>query len=291
MLFAIYTRAGKKDLETISEFVNKLQERGHQFVIHKSKKTERFSGHSACHGLFAKHEELVEAKPDFLISFGGDGTVLDSMLYVLDSNIPIAGCNTGRLGFLSTANSGQLNELIQTLENGDHKIGSRSVLMVDGNLPSFNGPQYALNDVSIHKRDTSAMITVDTFLDNSFFNTYWADGVLISTPTGSTAYSLSCGGPLMFPNSSGFIINPVAPHNLNVRPVVVSNNTVIKLKVKGRGTKFLMSLDSRYKVVSYGQEITIQKAPFKLNFVELDNHDFVKRLREKLNWGKDHRNN
>ncbi|MCB0735952.1 MAG: NAD kinase [Bacteroidetes bacterium] len=290
MRLALYSRFGKKEVEIIKSFAKILGKHKIQFTANEHKKSEYLNKLEGFSGFYNSHLSLKESASDYVISFGGDGTVLETLLFVLDSQIPIVGCNTGRLGFLASIGKNDLEKLIEQLLARNFTLESRSVLKIESKNDSLKEPQYALNDVSLHKRDTSAMITVDTFLDEEYFNTYWSDGLLVSTPTGSTAYSLSCGGPLMFPNSSGFIINPVAPHNLNVRPVVVSNNTRIKLVVKGRGTKFLLSLDSRFKVLDYGSEITITKAPFELKFVEINRQTFVNTLRGKLNWGTDHRN-
>lgn len=290
MRFAIYSRGNKKDLKAINEFILLLGQQQCTYVLHESTAISGFSKQSGFKGYYSNHRELKAHKPEFLITFGGDGTVLDTLLLVMDSGIPVIGCNTGRLGFLSTISPQELELLLDHIKNGIYSVGKRTVLQIESVNHQDKTIQYALNDISIHKRDTSAMITVETHLNGAYFNTYWADGLLISTPTGSTAYSLSCGGPVMFPNSAGYIINPVAPHNLNVRPVVVSDQTVINLKVKGRGSNYLMALDSRHGPVDYGKEFSIRKAPFEQSFIELPEHDFIDTLRQKLNWGKDNRN-
>lgn len=290
MNLAIYSRASRSDVPALRDFVQKMRKQNdHVIFIHEqiAKKP-----HKVFQDLptFSDHEGLLAHKPDFLLTFGGDGTVLDTLMLVKDANLPIIGCNTGRLGFLSNIQPNALESLIARLSDGAYKVTSRTVLELNSNHSGFSGTQYALNDISIHKRDTSAMISVDTYLDDNFFNTYWADGLLIATPTGSTAYSLSCGGPVVFPETSGLIINPVAAHNLNVRPVVINNQTTITLKVGGRGTNFLLALDSRYEKAQYNTELVIKTAPFSLKFIELTNRQFIDTLREKLHWGNDLRN-
>lgn len=239
---------------------------------------------------FSSAKDLKIAGVHFLITIGGDGTLLDSILYVRDTGTPVIGINTGRLGFLSHTVPEELESMFTELVKGDYYIDQRTLLETKTSGSTIGLIPYALNDMSVHKRDTSAMITVHTYLDDQFFNTYWADGLLVSTATGSTAYSLSCGGPILFPNTKGFVITPVAPHNLNVRPIIVSDESTVTLKIEGRGTNFLFALDSRNQAIDHSQTIEIKKAPFKLNMIRLAEKNFIRTLQDKLNWGKDNRN-
>lgn len=233
--------------------------------------------------------ELKEHKPDFVFTLGGDGTILNAMTLVLDSGIPILGINLGRLGFLSSVEKTKLRESIDLLLTGEYDLDERTVIQLHCNHPLFDKP-FALNDFTIHKRDTSSMITIHTYIDGEFLNSYWADGVIVSTPTGSTGYSLSCGGPIIFPNSENFVITPVAPHNLNVRPIVMSELSEIRFEIEGRSENFLATLDSRYETVTSEHIITIKKADFKINLVDLNNISFNKTIHNKLMWGLDSRN-
>lgn len=239
---------------------------------------------------FNRKDNLKKKGVDFFVCIGGDGTMLDSILYVKDTGIPVLGINTGRLGYLSTVGFDDIESMLSDLSVGDYRIVPRTAL--ESKLITQKKPRtsFALNDISVHKRDTSAMITIHSYLNDEYFNTYWADGLLVSTPTGSTAYSLSCGGPIMFPDAQGLMITPVAPHNLNVRPIIVSDETTIRLKVEGRGGNYLMALDSRNKLVDYQSVIEIRKADFHLNLVSLTSKTFSKTLQDKLNWGRDNRN-
>lgn len=240
-------------------------------------------------GVISSCIELKEQKPDFVLTLGGDGTILNAMTLVLDSGIPILGINLGRLGFLSSVEKTKLRESIDLLLTGEYDLDERTVIELHCNHPLFDKP-FALNDFTIHKRDTSSMITIHTYIDGEFLNSYWADGVIVSTPTGSTGYSLSCGGPIIFPNSENFVITPVAPHNLNVRPIVLSELSEIRFEIEGRSENFLATLDSRYETVTSEHIITIKKADFKINLVDLNNISFNKTIHNKLMWGLDSRN-
>jgi NAD+ kinase len=226
---------------------------------------------------------------DFLCSLGGDGTILESLIMV-KAGTPIIGINTGRLGFLSSIASPDTIRSIESILNGDYFIDERSLVkvMADGNL--FGDTNYALNEITIHKKDSSSMIIVHAYIDDEYLASYWADGLIISTPTGSTGYSLSCNGPIVMPQSGVFIITPIAPHNLNVRPLIIPNTKKIKLKMEGRGNEFLISLDSRNYSVDEKTELIIEKGEFKANIVRIKGHSFANTLRNKLNWGLDIRN-
>lgn len=225
-----------------------------------------------------------------MLSLGGDGTLLDCTTFVRDSGLPILGINTGRLGFLSGIDGTDLNDAIDELLSGAYMIDRRTVLKLETSHHLFPNENFALNELTVLKKDAQSMIEIHAYVDGKFLNTYWADGIIIATPTGSTAYSLSCGGPIILPNSANFIITPVAPHNLNVRPVLISDQSVITLRVKGRSENYLISLDSRSASVAAETVITVMRNTFTINLVRLKNHSFLKTLRNKLHWGLDERN-
>lgn len=228
---------------------------------------------------------------DFLICIGGDGTFLDSTTFVRDSEIPILGINTGRLGFLSGASIKELEIIADSIHSNNFEIYKRATLKVESEINLFNENNFALNELTIHKNDTSSMVKIHTYINNDFLNSYWADGLIISTPTGSTAYSLSCGGPIIFPGSNNFVITPVAPHNLNMRPIVIPDHKSIKLEIEGRSKFFLVSLDSRSETIDSTVQLTISKNNFFINLARLKSHTYLSTIRNKLNWGLDQRNN
>jgi len=227
---------------------------------------------------------------DFLFSIGGDGTLLRAVTYVRESNIPILGINTGRLGFISSISTDQIDDAVDHVLNGDYKIRSRTLLELETENNLFGTTNFALNEVAIVKKDTSSMIRIDAFLDDEFLNSYWADGLLISTPTGSTGYSLSCGGPIILPGTKNIIIAPIAPHNLNVRPIIINEKSKIRLKVEDRDQLALVSLDSRSRAFDSSLELIIKKADFKINLIEPKDNSFITTIRTKLMWGSDKRN-
>ncbi|MEZ2441305.1 NAD kinase [Chitinophaga sp. RCC_12] len=239
--------------------------------------------------LFSCAEDLP-GKIDFLVSLGGDGTLLDTVCYVRDTNIPVIGINFGRLGFLASIGKNEIHALVQALLNRTYVVDQRSLLHLDANIPLFGDVPYALNEFTIHKKDTSAMVKIHTYLNGEFLNTYWADGLIVATPTGSTGYSLSCGGPIVFPDAGNFVITPVAPHNLNVRPIIVPNNNIISFEVEGRSDQFLCTLDSRMETIDNRVQLAIKKEEFKLSLLRLDDSNFLHTLRNKLLWGIDARN-
>ncbi len=239
---------------------------------------------------FSNSGNLISQGATHVISFGGDGTLLDTLHFIKDSGLAVMGINLGRLGFLSNIPKEYACEAVELLLKGHYRYEKRTLLELKSTNQLFQPNHFALNDFTIHKRDTGSMITIDTYLNGEFFTSYWADGIIVATPTGSTAYSLSCGGPVIFPDSSNFVITPVAPHNLNIRPIVVADSTIISFRVRGRGANHLISLDSRYEIIDYVQEIAIQKANFFFNLIKLNNQNFIDTLREKLKWGLDNRN-
>jgi len=240
---------------------------------------------------FSNYKELDNSF-DLMFTVGGDGTLLRSITYIRDSNIPVIGVNLGRLGFLATVKKEAIIEAVDALYKNEFTIKERSILSVKTN-PKIEGLadiNFALNEVTLSRKDTASMITIETYLDNEYLTSYWADGLITSTPTGSTGYSLSCGGPVITPQAKSFVLTPVAPHNLNARPLVIPDDTKIKMRITGRGDEFSMSLDSRIATVLPETEIFIEKAPFTLKMIELNNHSFINTLREKLLWGEDTRN-
>lgn len=228
---------------------------------------------------------------EFIISIGGDGTLLETITHVGRSNTPILGVNTGRLGFLATTNREAIAEALECIENNNFDIDSRMLLRVEtSGATLFEDMNFGLNEVAVLKQDTSSMITVHTYIDGDFLNSYWADGLIISTPTGSTGYSLSCGGPVVMPHSNNLILTPVSPHNLNVRPLVVSDSCSISLEIESRSGYYMASLDSRSSVMETGVKLKIKKEHFQANLIKFDGYSFVNTLRKKLNWGLDVRN-
>ena len=227
---------------------------------------------------------------DCLISVGGDGTVLDAVTIVGDTHIPILGINYGRLGFLATISKDELSIMVEALVNRSYVIDKRSLLHLDADLPIFGTAPYALNEFAIHKRDTSPMIKIHTYLNGEFLNSYWADGIIVATPTGSTGYNMSCNGPILFPDSASFVITPVAPHNLNVRSIVVPDSSVISFEVEGRTEELICAMDARKEIVPKNIQLAIKKENFMVHFIRLNENSYLTTLRTKLTWGLDKRN-
>ena len=229
---------------------------------------------------------------DLLISIGGDGTILKAITFVKHLSIPIVGINSGRLGFLAKIKIDKIEEAIDEIISGNYSISERSLIEVitsekNNELSKLN---FALNEIAVSRKNTTSMISIETKLDDNYLNSYWADGLIIATPTGSTGYSLSCGGPIIMPEAENLVITPIAPHNLNARPLIIADNTEIALKINGRENEFLISLDSRITTLSNNNVVVIKKSPFKIKMIELENESFLITLREKLMWGKDKRN-
>jgi NAD+ kinase len=293
MKVAIYGRVMKTgaSAEALQTLVSKLEKAGVDFFIYEpflkevgnkikinSKKT------------FSSHQD-IKGKVKFLFSIGGDGTLLETVTLVRDSGIPVMGINTGRLGFLSSISKDEIEIAIDAVLKGKYTLDKRTLLELE-TKPSKHpeASNFALNEIAVLKTDTSSMITIHASLNGKFLNSYWADGLIVATPTGSTAYSLSCGGPIVMPDSDNFVITPIAPHNLNVRPVIISSHDVVTLEVVGRNPNFLVSLDSRSENVLPSSKLIIKKADFLISLVKLDSHDFLSTLRNKLMWGADKRN-
>lgn len=252
------------------------------FISDKIKLPENTAG-------FTDHAGLID-QAEVLISLGGDGTLLDTLSLVRDSGIPVIGINFGRLGFLASINKDEIRKAIEALQNNEFTLDQRSLLSLQSKHQLFGEENFALNDITIHRRDKSAMMIIHAYMNDEFVNSYWADGLIIATPTGSTAYSLSCGGPIIYPSSQNFVITPIAPHNLNVRPVIIPDNVSLTFEVEARSAKFLVSCDSRTETVDRSVKITLNKADFHVNLVRLHNESYLKTLRNKLLWGIDTRN-
>jgi NAD+ kinase len=226
----------------------------------------------------------------YMFSLGGDGTFLKSFLVAKNGSIPLVGINSGRLGFLSDISREEIDSAVTDILDGNIYIDERTVLEVEIVSDKQSVFQYALNEIAVTKLDSSSMINIHSYINNEFLNTYWADGLIVATPTGSTAYSLSVGGPILTPDSENFVISPIAPHNLTVRPMVVPDHHSITLKVEGRGLHFLASIDSKSEPIYFTESLKIRKAPFKVKTIRLKDHSFFSTLRNKLMWGVDKRN-
>lgn len=238
---------------------------------------------------FSTHEEVAN-NIDLLFSIGGDGTFLSTISLVRDSGTPILGINTGRLGFLASIAVPGIDDSIELILNNKYKLDQRSLVQIELDNNPFSEVNYALNEIAVTKKDSSSLIVIHCEIDGEYLHGYWADGLLIVTPTGSTAYSLSCDGPIVHPETDSFVINPIAPHHLNVRPMIIPDNVTVKLRAEGREDHFLVSLDSRSATIKSNQELIIKKAPFKINLVKPDGHTFLSTMKNKLMWGVDKRN-
>lgn len=238
---------------------------------------------------FSHHSQLT-GDIDFLISLGGDGTLLDTVTLVREKAIPVVGINFGRLGFLASIGPDEMTEAVKALARRSYIIDKRSLIHLDSNIPLFNDIPYALNEFAIHKRDIAPMIKIHTYINGELLNTYWADGLILATPTGSTGYSLSCGGPVVFPESGSFVLTPIAPHNLNVRPIVIPDNTIVSFEVESRADEIICALDSRREWVDKNVLLAVRKENFPINLVRLNENNFLQTLRNKLSWGLDKRN-
>ena len=292
MKVAIYSRVIDDDqYSKVQQLLDELAKENIQPVIYKPfyemiQSAVRFSDRTT---VFSDSGDLTDSI-DFLISLGGDGTLLDTVTLVRDKNIPVLGINFGRLGFLASIGSKELHIAVQSLVKRTILIDKRSLIHLDASKPLFGDVPYGLNEFAIHKTDTSPMIKIHTYLNGEFLNTYWADGVIVATPTGSTGYSLSCNGPVVFPESSSFVITPVAPHNLNVRPIIVPDDNIISFEIEGRTDHFICALDSRKELVDKKVQLAVRRESFTLSLVRLNENNFLQTLRNKLSWGLDTRN-
>lgn len=288
MKAAIYSQ--KKDLDTflyLSKFISELTKRGVQPIIYEQLFLDlEFSKEFST---FKEKKDLQEQGVDFFFSFGGDGTILNALIFIQDLEIPVIGVNTGRLGFLASFSKEDVFQNIDKILNKEMHISKRSVLEIQSPGNDIDFP-YALNDFTISRNETTSMITIETHINDEFLTYYWGDGLIISTPTGSTAYSLSGGGPILAPSNDNIAITPIAPHNLNVRPIVLKDDVVIKLKVESRVPQYSLSLDSRLHHLRTKEEIIIKKAKFEVALMLPKNINFFDTLRQKLLWGNDKRN-
>ena len=242
-------------------------------------------------GTFEGHLDFRVKRFDFVVALGGDGTILRATTLIRDTCVPIVGINLGRLGFLASIEKSMIAATVEQLKAGYYQIEVREMLELVGERSLFGDLPFALNDFTLLKRDTSSMITVHAYVNGEYLNSYWADGLIVATPTGSTGYSLSCGGPIVFPGSGNFVVTPVAPHNLNVRPVVISDDAVVSFEVEGRADNFLATLDSRHAVIDESDNpLAVRKNPFKTRLVRIGANGFQRTIRGKLNWGADARN-
>ena len=287
-IFSAFTNS--ETINTIKEIITISEKLNHEIIIIESLKKDLESIKHNCK--FFKKNEISNFNLDFLFSVGGDGTLLRSITIVKNTEIPILGINTGNLGFLTSLQKEYLKNGLKLFFDKKYKLVNRSLLNVKtkNKIDSLNEFNYALNEVSINRKDTTSMLSIETSINDLSLTTYWADGLIISTPTGSTGYSLSSGGPILSPNTKTWVLNPIAPHNINVRPLIISDSSNIKISVKGKGENFLLSLDSRIFTLKNGNEIFLKKASFNVKTVELKGDFFFKTLREKLFWGKDQRN-
>ncbi|EOZ97999.1 NAD kinase [Indibacter alkaliphilus LW1] len=274
----------------IEQLITSISDRGARVFFTETFNKSLLRSKSKFKNKFPVVDKNHASELNFMLSVGGDGTLLDTVTYIGSEEIPVLGINTGRLGFLATVAKGNIAAAMEDLFNGDFTIESRALVEMEASRPVFNGANFALNEFTIHKRDTSSMITVHTYIDGQYLNSYWADGLIVATPTGSTGYSLSCGGPLITPGARNFVITPVSPHNLNVRPIVVSDESEISFRIEGRSEKFLISLDSRSTAIDASIELKVRKAPFAAKLVKFSKYNYFDTLRQKLNWGFDMRN-
>jgi NAD+ kinase len=292
MKIAIYSRGGESvNVNDLKVLLSALQDgKCITYIFHdyfNQVKESLLSGDG--YDTFSNSDDLDDSF-DCMISLGGDGTLLDTVTLIRDKNIPVLGVNFGRLGFLASLGKEDIHTAVTALIERTYVIEKRTLIHLDADIPLFGETPYALNEFAIHKRETSPMIKIHTYLNGEFLNTYWADGLIVSTPTGSTGYSLSCNGPVVFPESGSFVITPVAPHNLNVRPIVIPDNNIISFEVEGRMDQFICALDSRKETVDRTVQVAVRKESFTISLIRLNENNFLQTLRKKLAWGFDTRN-
>ena len=292
MKIAIYSRGGESvDVNDLKGLLSALQEGKCITYLYEDyfSQVKEYLPASDVYDTFSSSEDLDDSF-DCLISLGGDGTLLDTVTLIRDKNIPVLGVNFGRLGFLASLGKEDIQTAVTALIERTFVIEKRTLIHLDADIQLFGETPYALNEFAIHKRENSPMIKIHTYLNGEFLNTYWADGLIVSTPTGSTGYSLSCNGPVVFPESGSFVITPVAPHNLNVRPIVIPDNNIISFEVEGRTDQFICAMDSRKETVDKKIQIAVRKESFTISLIRLNENNFLQTLRKKLAWGFDTRN-
>ncbi|MEM7548795.1 MAG: NAD kinase [Bacteroidota bacterium] len=276
--------------DIVREILKELSVEGFQLSLSESFKKELISNQIEVGEYETYSKERSDRFADFIISIGGDGTLLETVTHIGKKEIPILGINIGRLGFLATTTRDQISEISKSLKKREYTIDSRTLISLECDECLFGTNNFALNEFAILKKDSSSMIVVHAYLDGDYLNSYWADGLIVATPTGSTGYSLSCGGPVVLPQSHNFVITPVSPHNLSTRPLVVPDSSVISFEIEGRGENFLASLDSRSVTVTADYKLTVRKEEFEAKLIRIDEFTFVDTLRNKLSWGLDVRN-
>lgn len=292
MRVAIYgKKITKQTIPVFTEVFSFIEQLGWSIVLERELKEtlQSKTGVNKNYDTFSTYLDFYSGI-DLTISLGGDGTFIKSVSYIRNSGVPIMGINTGRMGFLSNISKDQIEDTLTKVKNKEFEFQKRSLLRVYTEEDLFGEDNFALNELTVHKKDTASMITVHASLDNKYLNSYWADGLIISTPTGSTAYSLSCGGPIITPGCQVHILTPIAPHNLNVRPMVVPDHFPIELSVEGRDRKSLLSLDGNSKSIKQGEKVVVKKAEFMINVIRFENNNFLDTIRNKMLWGIDIRN-
>ena len=292
MKVAIYgKKINKQNAPYFVHFLSILKNYGWNAVLEKELKEQLVKkiGISNSYEVFSTRADL-KTGIDLAFSIGGDGTFIKTVSYIRDSGVPILGINTGRLGFLANISIDKLDETMELVRQKNYDFQKRSLLKIETESNIFGDENIVLNEVTLHKKDTASMITVHASLDGNYLNSYWADGLIVATPTGSTAYNLSCGGPIVTPGCQIHLLTPIAPHNLNVRPMVVPDHLPIKLSVEGRERKYLISLDGNSKSIPQGEEVTVKKAEFMINVIKFEDNNFLDTIRNKMLWGLDKRN-
>lgn len=292
MNVAIYGRKlNKQSIPYFIEILGLIKSFGWNPILETELKKQLISKISLSNSIdeFSAHSDF-HSGIDITLSIGGDGTFLKTVGFIRDSGVPILGINTGRLGFLSNISKDHISKTLEQIKLKQYDFQKRSLLRVNTDENIFGDDNFALNEVTFHKKDTASMITVHASLDGKYLNSYWADGLIVATPTGSTAYSLSCGGPIITPGCQVHILTPIAPHNLNVRPMVVPDHLPIELSLEGRDRKYLISLDGNSKNIKQGEQITVTKAEFMINVVKFEDNNFLDTIRNKMLWGIDTRN-
>ncbi|AEA42120.1 NAD kinase [Fluviicola taffensis] len=292
MRVALYSKkVTKATIPVFVRFAEMIHRFGWKLVLEKELKEQLVKKAGMCldADVFTRHEDFHNGI-DLAFSIGGDGTFLRTVSFIRNSGVPILGINTGRLGFLANISDLQFEEALELVRQKRYDYQKRSLLRVETERSIYGPDNVAMNEVTLLKKDTSSMITVNTFLEDKYLNSYWADGLIVATPTGSTAYNLSCGGPIVTPGCQVHIITPIAPHNLNVRPVVVPDNMPIRLSIEGRERNYLISLDGNAKSIKQNEEVLIRKAEYMINVIKLEDTNFLDTIRNKMSWGKDQRN-
>ena len=292
MKIALFGKSiNKENYSYLVQLIEKLEEHQCELMVYQPflENLRKINDFNHTTETFTSHHELT-GNADLVFSIGGDGTLLDTVSLVRDSGIPVLGINLGRLGFLSSISRDEIVPAAELVMKGEYTLEQRTLLQLKTKKNLFGDFSYALNDLTVTRKDSTALIVIHVYVDGVFLNSYWADGLIVATPTGSTAYSLSSGGPIVSPGSENFVITPIAPHNLTIRPIVISDKSEIRIKVEGRDKNFLVSLDSKTDIIEAGDELTICTADFKFNLVKIENKDFYTTIRDKLKWGLDARN-